>query len=111
MAMGGMCRERGVPLVVAIFPLFGNPLGDGYPFADIHAKVGQVAAEAGAMVVDLLPFYRSVDWKLLVVDGTDDEHPNEIAHRIAAQAIARGVERVVPEHSQARESARADARK
>ena len=38
----------------------------------------------------------SVDWRLLVVDGADDEHPNEIAHRIAAQAIARGVDEVVP---------------
>jgi GDSL-like lipase/acylhydrolase family protein len=93
-AMGGMCRERGVPLVVAIFPLFGNALDEGYPFADIHAEVGQVAAEAGAMVVDLLPFYRGVDWRLLVVDGADDEHPNEIAHRIAAQAITRAVESV-----------------
>jgi hypothetical protein len=109
-AMGGMCRERGVPLVVAVFPLFGNALDDGYPFADIHAKVGQASAEAGAMVVDLLPFYRSVDWRLLVVDGADDEHPNEIAHRIAAQAISRAVERVVPEHSRVRESERANAR-
>jgi GDSL-like Lipase/Acylhydrolase family len=94
-AMGGMCRERGVPLVVAIFPLFGNPLDDGYPFAEIHAKVTQAAGEAGAKVVDLLPLYRGLDWKLLVVDGADDEHPNEIAHRIAAQAIARAVDEVV----------------
>ena len=108
-AMGGMCRERGVPLVVAIFPLFGNPLDDRYPFADIHAKVGQVAAEAGAMVVDLLPFYRGVDWRLLVVDGADDEHPNEIAHRIAAQAISRAIERVTAE-SRGRESVRANQR-
>jgi hypothetical protein len=95
-AMGGMCRERGVPLVVAIFPLFGNPLDDGYPFADIHAKVAQAAGEAGAKVVDLLPRYRGLDWRLLVVNGADDEHPNEIAHRIAAQAIARAVEEVTP---------------
>lgn len=95
-AMGGMCRERGVPLVVAIFPLFGNPLDDRYPFADIHARVGQAAAEAGAKVVDLLPRYRGLDWTLLVVNGADDEHPNEIAHRIAAQAIVRAVEDVVP---------------
>ncbi len=94
-AMGGMCRERGVPLVVAIFPLFGNPLDDRYPFADIHAKVAQAAAQGGAMVVDLLPLYRGLDWRLLVVDGADDEHPNEIAHRIAAQAIARAVGEVV----------------
>jgi lysophospholipase L1-like esterase len=95
-AMGGMCREGGVPLVVAIFPLFGNPLDERYPFAEAHAKVAQAAGEAGAKVVDLLPHYRGLDWKLLVVDGADDEHPNEIAHRIAARAIARAVDEVVP---------------
>ena len=95
-AMGGMCREHGVPLVVAIFPLFGNTLDGGYPFADVHAKVAQAAGEAGAKVVDLLPLYRGLDWRLLVVNGADDEHPNEIAHRIAAQAIARAVDEVVP---------------
>jgi hypothetical protein len=95
-AMGGMCRERGVPLVVAIFPLFGNRLDDRYPFAVAHAKVAAAAAEAGARVVDLLPLYRGLDWRLLVVDGSDDEHPNEIAHRIAARGIARAVAEVVP---------------
>jgi hypothetical protein len=93
-AMGGMCRERGVPLVVAIFPLFGNPLDDGYPFAGVHAKVAQAAGEGGAKVVDLLSSYRGLDWRLLVVNGADDEHPNEIAHRIAAQAIARAIDEV-----------------
>ena len=92
-AMGGMCRERGVPFVVAIFPLFGNPLDDAYPFAELHAQVAQVAAEAGAKVrrpPAVLPRPR---WELLVVDGAADEHPNEIAHRIAAQAIAEGPRR------------------
>jgi hypothetical protein len=95
-AMGGMCRERGVPLVVAIFPLFGNPLDAGYPFADVHAKVAQAAAEAGARVADLLPAYHGLDGALLVVNGAEDEHPNEIAHRIAARAIAQAVDEVVP---------------
>jgi hypothetical protein len=95
-AMGGMCREHGVPLVVAIFPLFGNALDSGYPFAEIHAKVAQAAAEAGARVTDLLPVYRGLDGALLVVNGADDEHPNEIAHRIAARAIVRAVDEVVP---------------
>jgi len=103
--MGGMCRERGIPLVVAIFPLFGNPLDDRYPFADIHAKVAQAAGEAGAKVVDLLPLYRGLDWRLLVVDGANDEHPNEIAHRIAAQAIARAVGDVVPRPDHSRGTA------
>jgi hypothetical protein len=95
-AMGGMCRERGVPLVVAIFPLFGNPLDARYPFTEAHAKVAQAAGEAGAKVVDLLPYYRGLDWRLLVVNGAADEHPNEIAHRIATQAILKAVEEVVP---------------
>ncbi len=71
-------------------------LDESYPFAAEHAKVAQAAAEAGARVLDLLPQYRGLDWRLLVVDGADDEHPNEIAHRIAAQAIAREVEEVLP---------------
>jgi hypothetical protein len=94
--MGGLCRERGVPFVVAIFPLFGNPLDDRYPFPEIHAKVAQAAAEAGAKVVDLLPAYRGLRWDLLVVNGVDDEHPNEIAHRIAANVILHAFDDVVP---------------
>jgi hypothetical protein len=87
-AIGGACRERGVPLVIAIFPLFGNPLDESYPFADVHAKVAAAAGSAGAQVVDLLPRYRGLRWELLVVDGPRDEHPNEIAQRIAADALA-----------------------
>lgn len=96
-SIAGLCRTRGLPLVVAIFPLFGNALDDTYPFAAEHGKVAQVAAEAGARVLDLLPQYRGLDWRLLVVDGADDEHPNEIAHRIASQAIAREVREVLPQ--------------
>jgi len=94
--MGGLCRERGVPFVVVIFPLFGNPLDDRYPFPEIHAKVAQAAAEAGAKVVDLLPAFRGLRWDLLVVNGVDDEHPNEIAHRIAANVILHALDDVVP---------------
>lgn len=101
-AMGGMCRAHGVPFVVAIFPLFANPLDERYPFRELHAKVAQTAGQAGARVVDLLPHYRTLDWKLLVVDGTNDEHPNEIAQRIAAQAIARAIDDVVPRSAPAR---------
>jgi lysophospholipase L1-like esterase len=105
-SIAGSCRARGVPLVVAIFPLFGNPLDESYPFAAEHAKVAQAAAEAGARVVDLLPRYRGLDWRLLVVDGADDEHPNEIALRIASQAIAREVRELTPQEPSAGERPR-----
>jgi hypothetical protein len=101
-SIAGLCRERGVPLVVAVFPLFGNPLDDGYPFAALHAKVAEAAAVAGARVVDLLPQYRDLDWRCLTVDGPNDEHPNEVAQRIASQAIARAVDEVVPRAAEAR---------
>jgi GDSL-like Lipase/Acylhydrolase family len=85
--MGRLCRERGVPFVVAIFPLFGNPLDERYPFENIHRKVDQAVRAAGGYPVDLLPEYRGLRWDLLVVNGERDEHPNEIAHRIAAEAL------------------------
>jgi GDSL-like Lipase/Acylhydrolase family len=94
--MGDFCRAHGIPFVVAIFPLFGNPLDEGYPFAEIHAKVAQAAGDAGARVVDLLPRYRGLRFDLLVVDGVDDEHPNEIAHRIAANALLHDLDDVLP---------------
>jgi hypothetical protein len=97
--MGGLCRSHGVPFVVAIFPLFGNPLDERYPFEEEHAKVAQAAAGAGAKVVDLLPQYRGLHWELLVVDGPRDEHPNEIAQRIAAQTLVRAVDELVPRDS------------
>jgi hypothetical protein len=97
--MGGLCRSHGVPFVVAIFPLFGNPLDERYPFEEEHAKVAYVAAEAGAKVVDLLPQYRGLRWENLVVDGPRDEHPNEIAQRIAAQTLVRVVDDLLPRGS------------
>jgi hypothetical protein len=95
-SMGALCRTRGVPFAVAIFPLFGNPLDPSYPFSEIHGKVSEAAAEAGAKVVDLLPAYQGLRWELLVVDGAADEHPNEIAHRIAANVLLRALDDVVP---------------
>lgn len=94
--IGAACRERGIPLVVAIFPLFGNPLDDAYPFPEVHGKIAQAAGEAGAKVVDLLLAYRGLRWDILVADGVDDEHPNEIAHRIAAGVILHALDSVVP---------------
>jgi hypothetical protein len=106
--MGALCRERGVPFVVAIFPLFGNPLDDSYPFTEVHRTIAQSAAAAGARVVDLLPVYRGLRWDLLVVDGVDDEHPNEIAHRIAAQALLKALDDVIPGTAAARAAAEHD---
>lgn len=96
LSLGAQCRERGIPFVVAIFPLFGNPLDETYPFEAIHRQVASAATAAGARVLDLLPAYRGLRWDILVVDGADDEHPNEIAHRIAANTILRALDGILP---------------
>ena len=94
--MGKLCTEKGIPFVVVIFPLFANPLDASYPFAEIHAAVSQAASAAGAKVVDLRPAYEGLRWDLLVVDGAADEHPNEIAHRIAADVLLKALDDVIP---------------
>ena len=94
--MGSLCTSKGIPLVVVIFPLFANPMGADYPFAEIHATVAQAASAAGAKVVDLRPAYAELRWDLLVVDGAADEHPNEIAHRIAADVVLKALDDVIP---------------
>jgi hypothetical protein len=79
-----------------IFPLFGNPLDESYPFAELHTGVASAATRAGAQVVDLLPAYRGLRWELLVADGVEDEHPNEIAHRIAADVLVGALDEALP---------------
>ena len=99
--IGGLCRDHGIPVVVVVFPLFGQPLDNAYPFLEIHRKVAEAGAAAGAEVVDLLPRFAGLRFDLLVVDGAADEHPNEIAHRIAADAILGALDDVLPAGSMA----------
>lgn len=108
-AIARECRSRGIPFVVAVFPLFGNRLDEAYPFADIHDTVSHAARSAGATVLDLLPVYRGLDWRLLVEDAEQDEHPNEIGHRIAADAILGGLDGLEPPPPQCADAA--DARR
>jgi GDSL-like Lipase/Acylhydrolase family len=90
--IAALSHERRVPLIVAVFPLLGNPLDRTYPFESIHRKIEAACRPLGVVFLDLLPYYRGLDWKLLVVEGAADEHPNEIAHRIAAEALLRTVD-------------------
>ena len=85
--IANLSREKGVPFVVVLFPMFANPLDERYPFSSIHEKMATTCRSVGATFVDLLPYYLGMDWRLLVVEGARDEHPNELAHRIAAQAL------------------------
>jgi hypothetical protein len=80
-----LSTAHGAPLLVVIFPFFHNLAGD-YPFQVVHDVVRGYCEDAGIPVLDLRESYREYDGPELWVHPTD-QHPNEIAHEIAAHAI------------------------
>ena len=81
--------EKDVPLIALIFPIFDQQLGPGYQYADLHELVGTELESRGFRVIDLLPAYQGIDARRLAVDPFTDPHPNELAHRIASQVLAK----------------------
>jgi hypothetical protein len=83
----GTARESKKPVVAVVFPLFGIPMTESYPFHGIHAKVGKLMEELGVPLLDLSPMYQGIPLERLQVIPGVDRHPNEIAHRMAAEKI------------------------
>jgi lysophospholipase L1-like esterase len=79
-------RERGVPVLVVLFPLFadGEP---GDALDDVRARVADAASARGLEVVDLSPVYAEAGRRFGRRMDVDFLHPNAFGHRIAAHAI------------------------
>lgn len=73
-------------LSVVTFPYLDR-LGAGYECRPAHALLDRFWREAGVPHLDLLPLFEQAGGALTV--GARDPHPNERAHRIAADAILR----------------------
>jgi lysophospholipase L1-like esterase len=82
-----LSRECGFELALMIFPVLWR-LSDDYPFAEIHEKLRTFAATAEIPTLDLLPAFSGHDGPELWVHPTD-QHPNEVAHAIAGEALYR----------------------
>lgn len=80
-------REARKPIVAVVFPLFGLPMNEHYPFHGIHAKVRELMTSLGVPLLDVSPIYRDIPLDHLQVIPGVDRHPNEIAHRMAAERI------------------------
>jgi hypothetical protein len=78
---------EGSRYAIVIFP-FMFELTKDHPIAPIHDLVGEAAREAGIPALDLLPSFVGQSYTDLWVHPSD-QHPNEKAHAIAAEAIAR----------------------
>ena len=71
-----------------IFPVFHPHLGgNDYPYNDLHDLVAKTAGDAGFRVLDLLSLYQGIDPVRLAVEPFANMHPNEFAHRLAAERI------------------------
>lgn len=81
------CASHRVDLRVVIFPFLHNLAGD-YPFAAGHQRVVDRCHELQIPVLDLAPVLKPYLAEGLVVNRFD-AHPNELAHRLAAEAMER----------------------
>lgn len=82
-----LTKSSGVALDVIIFPLFSHRIDDAYPFAPLHLKIQQALKDKGVHYLDLAQKYRNIPPERLQIIPGSDCHPNEIAHRMAAEAI------------------------
>ncbi len=89
-----LSRSSGTPVVSFVHPILFR-LGESYPFADLHSKVLAAAREAGLPAHDLTDAFEGMDSGTLWVHPSD-QHPNEIAHRLAAEYAAPQVAALLP---------------
>ena len=82
-----LARRADFGLALVIFPFFWE-LDADYPFSEAHDRVARAARRLGIPVLDLLNVFRGRDAEALWVHPTN-QHPNEKAHAIAADALHR----------------------
>jgi hypothetical protein len=80
------CRRENLPLIVMLFPIL-HQLDDRHPFLDAYRVVQQQVEGSGGQFLNLFPAFAGRDAESLWVHPTD-QHPNEVAHRIAAEQLA-----------------------
>jgi len=86
-----LSRQRNIYLRVALLPLMW-PAGQGYDAAALHAQLQEFFTAQRISVIDLLPTVEGEAYDRLVVNGRD-AHPNELAHRLFADAIWNALDR------------------
>jgi hypothetical protein len=93
--MDARLRARGGRLLVASWPLLVG-LDGSYPFTDASREIASVLAAAGIPQHDLMSALRGFAAESLWVHPVD-RHPNEVAHRLAAESLAPVVRRLAGE--------------
>jgi len=84
--MNRRATRQSARLLVAPWPLF-VALEGAYPFAPAHQTIARFCLKEGIAHHDLLPLFRGQPSPSFWVHPVD-RHPNEKAHRLAAEALA-----------------------
>ena len=87
-----LARQRRLPAVLVIFPIFDSDLDSDYAYRSLHATVAAIGEEVGFQVLDLLPTYAARPGREMALVPFSDPHPSAQAHAIAAREIARFLE-------------------
>lgn len=85
--LNDIAKGKNIPLRAIVFPLFGLPLDKSYPFHSCHQKVHDLLDKNQISYLDLFNLYEGIPIDRLQVIPGVDRHPNEIAHRMAAEQI------------------------
>lgn len=82
------CAARQIAFVPVIFPLMSFDFSPGrYPMQFAHEAIHEVCRQHAVPCLDLLPAFQGTSsLRMQAVPGIDP-HPDEIAHRIAAESI------------------------
>ena len=92
--MRDMVLAHGGHFAVVTFPLF-HAMAPDDPFREVHEKLGRFWRTLGVPHLDLLSVYEGLPARRLIVNNWD-AHPNELAHRMAADAIQAFLEKQLP---------------
>jgi len=82
--MNRKIKREGGQLVIMLFPLLYK--FDNYPFLEVHRKIASRCAKENIPLIDLLTVYSAYEDKDLWANPTD-QHPNETAHKLAAEKL------------------------
>jgi hypothetical protein len=85
LAIRDEAEGRGAKFALVVFPVL-FALGPDYPLEDVCLEIERFADEQGIPVLSLLPAFRGRHAPSLWVSPLD-QHPNEQAHALAAEAI------------------------
>jgi len=92
--ISSLAAGRGIPVVLFVHPVLYH-LDSGYPFLDLHRRVVEAARREGMSAFDLVEAFPGHSGPDLWVHPID-QHPNEVAQRLAAGAAARDIAGVLP---------------